>query len=57
VLLLVGEGDLTVPPTQADSISARLPHARIQRLPRLGHLAHEERPGEIADTLQRWFSD
>jgi len=56
VLILVGEGDLTVPPAQADTVAARLPQARLQRLPGLGHLAHEERPEEIAAALQRWFS-
>ena len=57
VLMLVGAGDLTVPPAQADTVAARLPQAGLRRLPGLGHLAHEERPDEIAAALRHWFSD
>jgi len=37
-----------VPPAQAERVRARLPSARILRLPGLGHLAHEERPEALA---------
>jgi len=30
-----------------------LPNARIVRLPRLGHLAHEEDPGGVAALIRR----
>jgi magnesium chelatase accessory protein len=46
--LIVGEDDLAVPPDVADEVKARVPHARKTALPGLGHLAHEEAPGQIA---------
>ncbi len=46
--LIVGEKDLAVPPDVADEVKARVPHARTIVLPGLGHLAHEEAPGQIA---------
>jgi magnesium chelatase accessory protein len=47
--LVVGGNDRTVPPAEALRVQALLPGAKIKRLARLGHLAHEERPREIAD--------
>ena len=58
VLLIVGAGDRTVPPAQADAARARLPGTlpvELQRLPGLGHLAHEEAPAQVAERLTRWF--
>jgi len=46
--LIVGENDLAVPPDVADDVRAKVPHARKIALPGLGHLAHEEAPGQIA---------
>ncbi len=46
--LVVGEADRTVPPAEARRVHALLPASRVVRLPGLGHLAHEERPREIA---------
>jgi magnesium chelatase accessory protein len=46
--LIAGEKDLAVPPDVADEVKARVPHARKIALPGLGHLAHEEAPGQIA---------
>lgn len=49
--LVVGERDRTVPPQQAERVRARLGlgvAARIDRLPGLGHLAHEEDPARAA---------
>ena len=45
--LLVGERDLTVPPWHGERVLARVPQATLIRLPGLGHLAHEEAPGEV----------
>jgi magnesium chelatase accessory protein len=53
LVLVVGAGDRTIPPAQADRVRARLPTARIVTLPRLGHLAHEEAPAEVAALLLR----
>ena len=55
-LLLVGDADRTVPPAQAAQIAPRLRDATLQRLPGLGHLAHEEQPAWFAERLAGWFS-
>ena len=48
-LTLVAAGkDLTIPPLQARRVQALVPGARLIELPGLGHLAHEERPDDIA---------
>lgn len=48
VLLAVGLNDGAVPPAHATRIAAQLANARIERLPGLGHLAHEEAPEMVA---------
>ena len=53
LVLVVGGNDRTVRPAQAHRIQALVPDARVVRLPRLGHLAHEERPDEVADLIAR----
>ena len=53
--LLVGSRDHTVPPAQADRVLARLQPglpATLTRLAGLGHLAHEEQPGLVAELLR-----
>jgi magnesium chelatase accessory protein len=59
LLLLMGEQDRTVPPTQGPQVLQRLSPAaqgRCVTLPGLGHLAHEEAPalvaGHIVDAFQ-----
>jgi magnesium chelatase accessory protein len=42
-----------VPPAEASRIRALMPHAELISLHGLGHLAHEERPGEIAALVER----
>lgn len=56
VLVIVGDADRTVPPAQMARAAATLQQAELLRLPGLGHLAHEERPLEVAAALRRWFS-
>jgi magnesium chelatase accessory protein len=57
LFLLVGSRDRAVPPIQARRIQAILPVARIITLEGLGHLAHEEAPQRVADTLMKeWAS-
>jgi magnesium chelatase accessory protein len=51
LLLVVGDRDGTVPPSEADLVRARLPSATIETLPGLGHLAHEERPDLVANLV------
>jgi len=50
--LLVGQSDGTVPPAQAEQLAARLPLVKLQLLPGLGHLAHEEAPERVADAVR-----
>ena len=57
--LVIGLNDHPVPPAQAERVLARLPpalHASCSRLPRLGHLAHEEQPEEVARLLLSLFA-
>jgi len=49
--LVVGGRDRTVRPSDARRIKADLPATRIVDIPDLGHLAHEERPAEIAGII------
>ena len=56
LFLLVGSRDRAVPPMQARRIQAILPAARIITLEGLGHLAHEEAPTRVADTLIKEWS-
>ncbi|MEO1090058.1 MAG: alpha/beta fold hydrolase BchO [Pseudomonadota bacterium] len=51
VLLVVGEADEAVAPSEADVVAKLLPHVRIQRLPGLGHLAHEEAPDVVVEVI------
>jgi len=55
LLLIVGENDRSIPPADAQRIKQLLPDAEIFRMPGLGHLAHEERPAEIAELLRECF--
>jgi magnesium chelatase accessory protein len=52
LFLVVGEGDLTVSPSEARRVRERLPSAEVISLPGLGHLAHEERPEEVAELVK-----
>jgi magnesium chelatase accessory protein len=53
LVLVVGGRDRTVRPADARRIRALVPGARIIDLAGLGHLAHEERPAEVAGILER----
>jgi len=55
LLLVVGENDRSIPPEDAKRIKQLLPNAEITRMPALGHLAHEERPAEVAEVLRDFF--
>jgi magnesium chelatase accessory protein len=55
LLLLVGQNDRSIPPGDAQRIKRLLPNAEILLLPGLGHLAHEERPAQVAAHLQEFF--
>lgn len=51
VWMVAADHDLTVPPSQAALVAARLPNARRVQWPVLGHLAHEESPDQCARLL------
>jgi magnesium chelatase accessory protein len=51
LVLVVGEADRTVSPREAQLVQRLLPGARIVSLPGLGHLAHEEAPGRVAELI------
>jgi magnesium chelatase accessory protein len=53
LLIVIGGNDLMVTPQEQHRIGVLVPGAEMLVLPRLGHLAHEERPKEIADLLIR----
>ena len=48
LLLIVGSNDRTVPPSQSDTVARRALDVIVERLPDLGHLAHEEAPETVA---------
>jgi magnesium chelatase accessory protein len=48
VLLVHGTDDPAIPPDWARDAASWLPDARLELLPGLGHLAHEEAPGKAA---------
>jgi magnesium chelatase accessory protein len=52
LLLVVGDNDKAIAPTQAATVREVQPRAIIERLHGLGHLAHEEAPQPIAELIQ-----
>jgi len=48
LLLVHGAGDSAIPLSNARQAAAIIPSARLVSLPGLGHLAHEEKPGDVA---------
>jgi magnesium chelatase accessory protein len=48
LLLVTGANDRSIPPREAERIARIVPGARLVSMPGLGHLAHEEAPGETA---------
>jgi magnesium chelatase accessory protein len=51
LVLIAAERDRAVPPSVAHGFARRVPNASIIDIPALGHLAHEEQPGPMADTI------
>ena len=47
-VLIVGNADKAVPPANAAKVAALIPQASVERLPGLGHLAHEENSERVA---------
>jgi magnesium chelatase accessory protein len=53
LVLVTGSNDGMVPPAEAYRVRSLVPHAELMSLHGLGHLAHEERPDEVAALLLR----
>ncbi len=51
VELVWGESDQVVPLSYAEKLLHLLPRARLERVPRCGHVPQQECPGRFADSL------
>ena len=51
LVLIAGDADRTIPPNSSDAVARLVTGAELHRLPRLGHLAHEENPELIAGLI------
>ncbi|MBS0529651.1 MAG: alpha/beta fold hydrolase [Proteobacteria bacterium] len=54
LVLIAAANDRSVSPDVAQQVREILPQAIIERVPALGHLAHEEQPQVIADLIVRY---
>jgi magnesium chelatase accessory protein len=55
VRLIVGLADRSVPPVSAGQLAATLNDAQVEKMPGLGHLAHEEAPERVAPLITEFF--
>jgi pimeloyl-ACP methyl ester carboxylesterase len=55
-LVLCGEGDALTPPQMAHEIAAAVPAARLEVLPRCGHMLLMEEPAAVAAVLGDWLA-
>ncbi len=55
--LIYADKDAAIPATVVQGVAALVPGAKVIALPGLGHLAHEERPGEIVELIKSVFDD
>jgi magnesium chelatase accessory protein len=53
LLMVAGSNDRAIAPDDAFKVQDLIPHAEVTVLRGLGHLAHEERPAEIAEIIVR----
>jgi magnesium chelatase accessory protein len=54
--LAAASGDKTVSPEQSKRAARASPQGEFMAIPRLGHLAHEERPEYFASLIERLFA-
>jgi len=54
LVLVAASNDKSISPTVAKQVREIVPQAVIERVPALGHLAHEEQPRLIADMILRY---
>lgn len=57
MLLVHGSADAAIPLASAKAAAAQMPDARVSEALGLGHLAHEEQPGAIADLIAGFARD
>ena len=57
VLLVHGADDVAIPLASVKEAAALMPGSRIELLSDLGHLAHEERPAEVATLIARFAGE
>jgi len=55
-LVLVGQSDLLTPPEHAQEMAALIPAARLEVLPKCGHLLTWEQPQRVNDLLIDWLA-
>lgn len=54
-LVLAGDADPIVPPSQARLIAARVPHAELAMLPQVGHMPFLDAPAAYHATITAWL--
>lgn len=57
LLLVHGEGDSAIPIATARAAAAMVGDGRLVSLPGLGHLAHEERPEQVATIIRNFVGE
>ena len=57
LLLIHGAADAAIPPSNARDAAALVGNGRLEMLAGLGHLAHEERPAEIAAMVDAFIGE
>lgn len=57
VLLVHGEADAAIPLSAAREASGLIPDATLLPVAGVGHLAHEERPDEVAEIIRRFAGE
>lgn len=56
-LLLWGEQDRIVRPSQAEQLEQDMPHAALTTIPLCGHNPHEENPAFVFEIIEHFFSN
>jgi len=56
-LVICGEDDHMTPVRYAQYLASSIPHARLQVIPRAGHMVMLEQPRLVADSLLSFLKD
>lgn len=56
LVLIVGDGDRAVPPSQADEIANRIGNVRVVHMANYGHLVHEEAASRVNAIIEKTLS-